>query len=218
MQKAYFLLILCALFPYPCLSQTDLFKDYRLLNVGYISIPAMMEIQAGSYKKLSEALQTNLAKKFDYEVADDKVVFQQKGLNNFEPTGLSTYTRVIVETETGNFGDFEKLTTTLTATQSELQSLSAEFKSQLQQGFQGTNLRLINWYGISIAKINGRTALKISYLRQLADRPFVVVNMYRFQNNDRMHSVTTSYRQSDEETWKPLLNKVVNSFTITNVR
>ncbi|WP_420150235.1 hypothetical protein [Spirosoma sp.] len=159
-----------------------------------------------------------MAKKFDYEVADNRVVFQQKGLNNFEQSGFSTYARVIVETTIGNAGDYEKLTTSFTATPAELNALSAEFKKKIQQGFQGTNLKLISWYGIAITKVNGRTALKISYLRQLADRPFVVVNTYRFQNNDRMHSIITSYRQEDEATWKPLLNKTVNSFTITDVR
>ncbi len=218
MTKAIHSFILCALLAFPCLGQIDLFKDYKLLNLGYISIPAMMEIQAGNYKKVSDALQSTIAKKFDYEVADNRVVFQQKGLNNLEQRGLSTYARVIVETELGNFGDYEKISTSLTITPAELSEISAEFKNQLQQSFQGTTLKLISWYGVALTRVNGRSALKISYLRQLADKPLVIVNMYRFQNNDRMHTVTASYRQSDEATWKTLMDKAVGSFTITNVR
>ncbi len=199
-------------------SQSTDFENYRIIEVGSISIPNNMEIQSGNYKKLSETYQKEMSKKFGYEVSDNRIVFQQKGLNDLEKQGLASYVRVILETEIGNFGDFDKLTNKLTATPQEISNISKEFKSQIQQSFAGTGLKLITWNGISIVTINGRTALKISYLRQLNDKPYVVVNMYRFQNNDRLHSLTLSYRQSDEATWKPLLTKIANSFTITNVR
>lgn len=199
-------------------SQSTDFENYRIIEVGSISIPNNMEIQSGNYKKLSETYQKEISKKFGYEVSDNRIVFQQKGLNDLEKQGLASYVRVILETEIGNFGDFDKLTNKLTATPQEISNISKEFKSQIQQSFAGTGLKLITWNGISIVTINGRTALKISYLRQLNDKPYVVVNMYRFQNNDRLHSLTLSYRQSDEATWKPLLTKIANSFTITNVR
>lgn len=199
-------------------SQSAHFENYRILGVGSISIPNKMEIQSGQYKKISESYGKEIIKKFGYEVSDNRVVFQQKGLNDFEKQGFASYVRVILETEIGNFGDFEKLTTKFTATRKEISEISEGFKSQIQQEFAGTGLKLISWYGISIITINGRTALKISYLRQLNDNPYVVVDMYRFQNNDRLHSLTLSYRQTEETTWKPLLEKIANSFIITNVR
>ena len=199
-------------------SQSTDFENYRIIEVGSISIPNNMEIQSGNYKKLSETYQKAMSKKFGYEISDNRIVFQQKGLNNSEKQGLASYVRVILETEIGNFGDFDKLTNKLTATPQEISDISKECKSQIQQSFAGAGLKLITWNGISIVTINGRTALKISYLRQLNDKPYVVVDMYRFQNNDRLHSLTLSYRQLDEATWKPLLTKIANSFTITNVR
>ena len=204
-----------------CYSQTsskETIENYRLLNVGYISIPTIMEIQSGNYKKNAERVQKEAGKVFGYEVSDNRVVFQQKGLNNMEQSGFATYARVILETDIGNFGDYEKITTKFTATASELVEFSNEIKSQLLQSFSGTQLKLITWYGVSTVTINARTAVKISYLRQAADNPYVVVNIYRFQNNDRMHSLTLSYRQSDEVTWKPLFTNILSSFTITNVR
>lgn len=220
MKKTIITSLLSIVFSTFCYSQTstETVENYKLLNLGYISIPSSMEIQAGNYKKISDSFQKEMGKKFGYEVSAGRVVFQQKGLNNLEQSGFASYARVILETDIGNFGDYEKLTTKFTATQAELSELSKEFKSQIQQGFSGTQLKLITWYGASIVTVNGRTALKISYLRQLADKPFVVVNIYRFQNNDRMHSITLSYRQSDEATWKPLFTNILNSFTITNVR
>ena len=211
-------LLACILLSTISFSQSTDFENYRILEVGSISIPNNMEIQSGNYKKLSETYQKEMSKKFGYEVSDNRIVFQQKGLNDLEKQGLASYVRVILETEIGNFGDFDKLTKKLTATPQEISDISKEFKSQMQQSFSGTGLKLITWYGVSIVTVNGRTALKISYLRQLNDKPYVVVNMYRFQNNDRLHSLTLSYRQSDETTWKPLLIKIADSFTITNVR
>jgi hypothetical protein len=216
--KQIITIIACLLFTTLSFSQSTDFENYRILEVGSISIPNNMEIQSGNYKKLSETYQKEMSKKFGFEVSDNRVVFQQKGLNELEKKGLASYARVILETEIGNYGDFEKLTTKFSATTQEISEISKELKSQIQQSFTGTGLKLINWYGVSIVSINGRTALKISYLRQLNDNPYVVVNMYRFQNNDRLHSLTLSYRQSDETTWKPLFTKIANSFTITNVR
>ena len=199
-------------------SQSTDFDNYRILEVGSISIPNNMEIQSGNYKKISEIYQKEISKKFGYEVSDNRVVFQQKGVNDLDKQALATYVRVILETDIGNFGDYEKLSTKLIATPQEISDISKEFKTQIQQSLAGIGSKLITWYGVSIVTINGRTALKISYLRQLNDKPFVVVNMYRFQNNDRLHTLTLSYRQSDEATWKPLLTKIANSFIITNIR
>lgn len=208
----------CILLSIISFSQSTDFENYRILEVGSISIPNNMEIQSGNYKKLSETYEKVMSKKFGYEISDNRIVFQQKGLNDLERQGFASYVRVILETEIGNFGDFDKLTTKLTATPQEISDITKELKNQIQQSFAGTGLKLITWYGVSIVTINGKTALKISYLRQLNDKPYVVVNMYRFQNNDRLHSLTLSYRQSDETAWKPLFAKIANSFTISNVR
>ncbi|MFN8430546.1 MAG: hypothetical protein U0V04_11255 [Spirosomataceae bacterium] len=216
--KHTFTLLTCILIATISFSQSTDFENYRIIEVGSISIPNNMEIQSGNFKKLSETYQKEMSKKFGYEVSDNRIVFQQKGLNDLEKQGFASYVRVILETEIGNFGDFDKLTNKLTATPQEISEISKEFKNQFQKSFAGTSLKLITWYGVSIVTINGRTTLKLSYLRQLDDKPYVVVNMYRFQNNDRFHSLTLSYIQSDEATWKPLLTKIANSFTITNVR
>lgn len=210
--------IACMFFTTLTFSQSTDFDNYRILEVGSISIPNNMEIQSGNYKKISEIYQKEISKKFGYEVSDNRVVFQQKGVNDLDKQALATYVRVILETDIGNFGDYEKLSTKLIATPQEISDISKEYKTQMQQSFAGTGMKLITWYGVSIVTINGRTALKISYLRQLNDKPFVVVNMYRFQNNDRLHTLTLSYRQSDEATWKSLLTKIANSFIITNMR
>lgn len=200
-----------------CFSQT-IQENYLLQDVGYISIPSNMEIQSGEYKKYVDGFHEKYGKLFGYEIYDNRVVFQQKGLNNLDEKGFITYARVSLETNIGHHGDFTKLETPLVATQTELSEISSSSKLQLQQSFSGSSLRLIKWYGVSIVNVNGNTAVKMSYLRQAADRPFVVVDLYSFQNNDRIHLLTLSYRQSDELLWKPLFDVVLDSFTITNIR
>ena len=200
-----------------CFAKTIEFENYKVVNLGYISISKNMEIQAGKYKQISEAYQKEIGKRFGYEISSDRVVFQQKRLNNLEKKGFSSYARVILETDIGNYGDYKKLTTHYTATQKELKQWN-EIQAEMQLFFPQVGLKLISWQGTSIEKINGRTALKVSYIRQLNNNPYVWVDMYQFQNNDRLHRLTLSYRLSDEKIWKPLFSQVSKSFFITNVR
>lgn len=193
-------------------------ENYLLNSIGYITIPSTMEIQSGNYKKLAETFQDEYGKKFGYEVSDNRIVFQQKGLNNLDKTSFTSYARIILETTIGNFGDFKKLTTKLTLTPIELVELDTEVKSQIEQSIKGTDLKLISWYGVQIVNVNGQTAVKISYLRQLKDNPYVTVSMYKFHNNDRMHSLTMSYRQQDADKWKTSFSNILTSFKITNIR
>lgn len=199
-------------------SQTVDFVVYRLTNVGYISIPSNMEIQSGRYKKISETFQNEWMKKYSYEVFDDRVVFQQKGLNEFWDSGFDTYVRVIIETIDGLPGEYEKLSTTYNLSAEELNELSNDLKIHIQQELSLLGIKIIEWYGAWEVNLNGWAAIKISYLRQLNKNPPANVSVYIFPNNDRMHSLTTSYRQSDEKTWQPLIQKIVSSFTITNIR
>lgn len=199
------------------LGQTNT-QNYLLKNVGYISIPNTMEIQGGNYKKLAEEYQKESGRKFGYEVSENRIVFQQKGLNDGAKPAYASYARIIIETIVGSYGDFEKLTTKLSASSSEIAELNSQLKKQVAELFSGTGLKLISWYGTEIETINGRTALKISYLRQLKDNPLVIVSMYQFQNNDRMHQLTFSYRQQETAKWKSAFSKALTSFKITNIR
>ncbi len=199
-------------------SQSTTMENYKVVNVGTISIPSNMEMQSGNYKKVSELFQAEQTKRLGNEIFDNRVVFQQKGLNNLEKQNFATYARVILETNISNYGDFEKLNVQFSASAAELKELNDQFREQVQDSFAGTGLRMIRWNGVSVTTVNGKSCIKTSYVRQLENRPFVTVNIYRFQNNDRMHTLTLSYSQDDETTWKPLFSNILNSFRITNMR
>ncbi len=202
-----------------CLSgkaQTVAFTDYLLKDVGYVSIPNNLELQSGNYKKFAEVFQKEIGKKFGYEISSNRVVFQQKGQNNFDKG--STYARVMLETTYGNVGDYmiNKDLKNLTAT--DISTFSSVLKEQNAKSLKAVGIKIIQWYGVSVTNINGSFCIKWSYLRQLKDNPPVYVESYQFHNNDKLHSLTLSYRKNDELVWKPLYQKLLASFTLTVIK
>lgn len=194
------------------------FEKYYLKNIGSISISNTLELRSGNFSRIIDPYKKAVEKKFAIQISDDRIVFQQKGLNEFSKSGFSDYVRVIIETEYGSAGDYEKAKSTVTLTPVELSQISSQMKAQVNSSFSGTALKLLKWNGVSMQRINGNLALKISYIRQLNNNPPVVVNMYQFHNYDRMYTLTTSFRQSNAAHWLPVMNKVVNSFVISNIR
>src|SRR4051812_4531112 len=83
-------------------------ENYLFKEVGYISIPNSLELQAGKFKEFAEEVQKAMSKKFKYEVTSRRIVFQNKGVNKFD-NKTSDYTSVIIDTEIGNYGDYTKV-------------------------------------------------------------------------------------------------------------
>ena len=192
------------------------FTKYTIPEVGYISIPNNMEIQSGDFKIGANEYYD------DIEPSATRIIFQPKGVNNYKESALANYARVTVKTYIENYGNYENLTTSITATRAELSEIDSEFKAQSEEGAKLIKCKIVKWNKVELIKINNATAIKISYIRTAVpskeNNSPVVVEMYYFQNNDRMHVLTLSYRQSNEGEWKPLFEKVANSFKITNVR
>jgi hypothetical protein len=182
-------------------------------NVGNFDLPPTMAIQAGKYKQM----QNEFYKRMEYDVP--QLVAQQKGLNEFSKEGFEKYARIMVETTLGSVGDFEKINFNINQyTQADILELSSTYKQQIQQSFLGTGIKLIEWYPLKLEKVNGMSCIHISYKRQLQDKPFVLVHIYYFHNNDRMHSLTLSYRLSEVDYWKSDYATILKSFRITNIR
>jgi hypothetical protein len=169
------------------------YEKILLTDVGYIPIPSELELQSGNYKDFVESGQKLMAQKFKFEISDNRIVFQQKGINSLYHKGFSSYVRVIIETSKGSRGDYMSQTDNFSASAADIAELSAAYKQQMQATFKGTALRLIKWQSVSIVDINGSHAIKMSYIRQMNDQPYVQVDMYQFHNNDRMHTLTLSY-------------------------
>ena len=171
-----------------------------------------MEIQKGKYK-----LFVDQAKKIKgFEAA--QIAAQQKGLNEGTTKSFEKYARVMIETQIGKSGDFGKINFDLSEFQSQINKLNSGFKQQIQQSFTGTGQKLIEWYPLKVEKINGMSCIHISYKRQQNDNPIVIVNAYFFDNYDRNHIFTLSYRVSESDYWKVDFAKILKSFRITNIK
>ena len=188
------------------------FTEFKLNGLGSVLIPDSMELQAGAYKKLSDGA----SKELGYDVSGE-VIFQQKGLNDFNFKQNKTYARVMFATERGSRGSYPKLTAKIRLTARELKALDDATKEGLIESIKGIGIKIVRWDGVSVVSVNGQSAIKTAYLRQLNDNPSVYVEMYTFNNNDRMHRLTISYRLEDANIWKDALEKAKNSFKIIAV-
>lgn len=182
-------------------------------NLGSFDLPPTMEVQKGKYKEYVD--EARKIKGFDAP----QITAQQKGLNEMGQKGFEKYARVILETTFGSSGDFEKLNfDIINIKQADVSELNLFYKQQIQESFSGTGLKLIEWYPIKVEKVNNYSCIHVSYKRQLHDEPFVLVHIYYFQNYDRMHSMTLSYRVSETDYWKADYSTILKSFRINNIR
>ena len=193
-------------------------KRIEISDIGTIDLSPKLEIQSGKYKEMKLQIKDKAQEIWGLKFDEPKLVIQPKGINQFDETSLSKYCRVIIETIPGNPNEFQHLNEKIDITSSELSELNIEFKNQVQQGFYNTPLKLIEWYPLRINEINGMPCIHASYKRQFKDQPFVIVDLYRFLNYDRIISLTISYRISEKEYWSSILNNTLKSFRITNIK
>jgi len=195
-----------------------LYDKYLIEDVGSIYIPKTMELASGDYKVLNDAMLSETLVDFGYSVTGDMVVFQQVGLNDGVTDAFDTFARITVVTVIGNVGDYAKLTDKYGTSSIEFEEFGDLLEEQFIKSYESLGVKIINWYGLSVENINGITAVKLSFIRQLDDNPYVYVEIYFFQNNDRMHQLTFAYRQEDEAMWKDSFQDVLRSFVITNIK
>lgn len=200
-----------------CFSQNNInYNTFNLKGTGTISIPISLEKQDGEYKKLSEKVQKDIGA----EVTEDRVVFQRKGRNETLKDKSPSYEKLIFETHIGIKGDFKKINSI--ATTKELKDINDDsyntFQSEMEIYKTKINIKLLSWTKALNVKINNKNVIKLSYVRQINNNEPLVVEVYFYANNDRYHKIITSYRLEKSKEWKPIFEKVVNSFVITNIR
>ena len=186
----------------------------KIPEVGTIDIPPSMEVQSGPYARLSKAFKKSLLKDSTGSAAG-RITIQPKGLNALDSAALNFYVRVMVTTDVGNAGDFESLNSKFEATSDELRDVSTLFRTQAENAFKNT--KILQWDAPSLELVNGMQAIRMGYRRRLRGAPPVRVTAYIFQNYDRMHMLTMSYRESERSKWLSDFPGILRSFRITNV-
>ena len=195
-------------------AQDETWETVSIPDICTYQIPSTVELQKGTYKKINDQFRKTV---LEIETTPDRVVAQPKGINDFDPVALKRYCRIIVETERGSRGDYAKLDEPMALSAAELKELETELKSQLQQGAalstsKGMKMTILSWQGAKIARVNGVDALLTTYTRSMNDAPPVLVRMYKIQNNDCLHTITISYRESESNLWAADLGKVIGTF------
>ena len=174
---------------------------------GSITLPPEMEIQSGNYKTLTDKLKEILG------IESESVVFQQKGLNDFNKDGFSTYARIMIKTITSSPGTYPDLKKNKLS-RKDLKDIEKELKDEIENSLSPMNIFITKWYPVATEDIDNFTSVKVRYDRQLGDNPEVEVEQYMIFNNDRIHIMTFSNRIEDRNEWTSVFDDVKLSILI----
>jgi len=182
---------------------------YLIHSQLQIDIPPTMEIQSGEFKKMADSYYRAL------EMSSPNFVFQQKGLINREQTAFEKYARImlIVNEDISDKvidinSDIKSIST------SRLNQIDIEIKTALAESYTQNNVKLVQWNGVKLIKINNMSCVFYSHIRQLGNRPEVFVLNYSFEKNKTRYILTLSYRLDKEYIYKTDFQTVINSLIL----
>jgi len=196
-------------------ASSEAWQTVYMPNICTFKIPNSMEIQSGAYKNFSDKLHKEI---LELPVDPTRVVVQQKHLNNIEKKAFKSYARIIVETDYGKKGDYEKISSQLTASKFELIELNGIYRQSFENEFRNISakgnmiMKIVSWFPLELVSINGISMINIKYTRTVNNGPEALVNMYIIHNDDRMHTITISYRMKNMYLYKDDLAKVIDTF------
>ena len=201
-----------SMLPLPLSMPLDGWKRIYIDGIGTIDIPPTLEIQSGLYSELIKALGMESEQGYD-------IIIQPRGLNEFRPEAFQRYARIMIRTVIGDNNEFETLYFNIDDLRnSDVIEMDRISYSSIQSGLLETGSRIVSWFPLEFKIINGMSCMRISYIRQLDDNPPVVVNIIAFQNVDRIHNLTLSYRQNEEDYWLNDFEIALNSFRIVDIK
>ena len=192
-------------------SKNTQWQAVSIPNICTYKIPPTLEIQDGNYKRLSKDFREQVLK---IKLSPNRVVAQPSGINSMN-SAIKKYCRVIVETELGKTGDYQGLHEPMIASPQELLQIGENLKKELEKSFSANSImkmKLLDWEPVSIIKLNGVDALASCYTRSLNGGKPVTVNQYRIMNNDSLHTITLSYRLTEQKLWFDDLQKTLETF------
>ena len=185
----------------------------RIKGVGSLDYPSdFLELQSEEYRDMAEGY---------YEITvESDVTLQQVGLNELLPSALDEYRRVIFQTIDMNPGEeVFRANEKYTMSQRELAELENQFADELVQGFEISNTmgqenKLVESISLEIEEVNGMFPLVHTYKRQLNDNPVILAKLYNFWDYDRIHYLLFSCRVVDEEAYREIYDRILNSFRL----
>ncbi|MBP5199210.1 MAG: hypothetical protein J6Z82_00975 [Schwartzia sp.] len=164
-------------------------------------IPPTMEIQSEGYQNIIKQIKPNY---YQIQTEDGKlqrIVAQQKGLNNYEEQARKRYVRAILKFTKSPQKAFpqwgEDLQQYMTA--DDLKSLDESFYSM---ELPEPNMKFVKLVQNSkIIQVNDISCINTKYETQLGDNPVVINDMYIFFNENRRYIFLTMIRSTEYEYW-----------------
>jgi len=180
----------------------------------HISLPAKLELQNSELNNVKKAVLKDNKQQTIINSYSERIVFQQKGLNNEDRGAFSKYCRVIIEyaeedRSDPTFGRGDKIVVDKDILYAVNESVKKDCASS------GTPLiKLITVQGMNI---NGFPVLYYSYKRKgwEGKQPPVIVNYFRVFNRYENATIVFSYREAEREMWKGIHDNIIKTFTFT---
>ena len=141
---------------------------------------------------------------FDFTSYSDLDAFCM--IDDLEEGSTRRYARIIFKSFFDKNGDFDLPEEELTPDalkfieEEEYTKLKKSIEQMKRSGLGAP--KLIKWYPVQKAKLGGLSGYRIAYLRQQKTNPPVFVEEYKLGYGRYLHTVTFSYRQSEESFWK----------------
>lgn len=174
-------------------------KRTTIAGVGTIDVPPSLEVQEGQLREMSGS--------------SYGLILQQKGLNAQTKSSLETYVRVMVETFPADSpGDFRKAGSKIKYSSAELQEIGTALRMQAEM----PEITILQWEKPKVVEVNGMTAICVEYSRAYKSNTPAKVSVYMFEDYDRIHKLTLSYRVSEKEMWAATLQGLLKSFRISH--
>lgn len=168
-----------------------------------VDIPPTIELQKGAYKSFKE---TVAKVSLNLDLRDQALTFQQAGLNDLEEGSTRRYARIIFKSFYDKKSDFDLLDEDMTPEvlklieEDEYAKLNKSLEQMKRSGLAAS--KIIKWYPVQKIWLGGLLGYRTAYLRQLKSNPPVFVEEYKLVCGRYLHSITFSYRQSEESFWK----------------
>ncbi len=207
-----------------CIGQTTELQDslksksdwtfYEIEDVGQIAIPPTMELRdkdsmiSQLYDSLYLFYNNILKIKFD----KPQIVFQPNVMNSFKKEANPRYSRIIINYQKGQKGDYNKYNHVFNFTQKKKNEIDKGIKEKTVSEMPAMDVKLIKWNPVEFGNINGLTYIKVSFIRKMNDNPEVYVEQYNFFNYDEIVEIIISYRLIERDIWESDFSKIINTF------
>jgi hypothetical protein len=192
------------IFPPMEISDPKHWNNYAFFNAFSIFVPITVEkqIKDSQYGK-------NLANKGLLQLRDDLIIFNQKGLCDFDAEAKEQYCRIMCQYYEGEWGDFLKRDTVVPLDEFD------DFIKEMVTNELRPSSRLMGSINRKWVSINNANAIMVDYRRTGYDFDFITpvkCKILLFSDSKRVVKMILAYREKESDMWAKDFEQVLRSF------